>query len=198
MTEEDCYRFMAREIRDGFRTLETGAGVSTVLFAAWNCDHLAVVPDADEATAIENYCDGQGIPRCSLAFDIRPSEIALPTLARSALFDLVFIDGCHGFPSPIIDWFYGAGLLRKGGVVVFDDIQLPQVGWFLKTFIESDQRWETVARTSKWAAFRRLSDGPLGEEWFDQPFFPTPPLGVMRRTKDLVPLSIKKRVRAFV
>jgi len=198
MTEESCYRYMARQVEEGSRTLETGVGVSTVLFAAWECDHLAVFPYAHEATPVENYCDEHGISRRSLSFDLRPSEIALPTLAGATPFDLVFIDGCHGFPSPIIDWFYGAGLLRKGGVVVFDDINLPQVGWLLRTFIESDQRWETVTRTSKWGAFRRLSEGPLGEEWFDQPFFPPAPTKVIRRTRDLVPLSIKRPLRRFV
>jgi hypothetical protein len=68
----------------------------------------------------------------------------------------------------------------------------------LKTFIEPDARWETMTQTSKWGAFRRLSEGPLGEQWFDQPFFPAPPLGVMRRTKNLVPLTIKKRLKGFM
>jgi len=201
-TQAGCYRFMANQISEGSRTLETGAGVSTVLFAAWKCDHLAVIPSADEAAAVEHYCDEQGIARDHLSFDLRRSETALPTLAGVGSLDLVFIDGCHGFPSPIIDWFYGAGLLRKGGVVVFDDINVPQVSCLLSTFIEPDQRWETVAGTSKWKAFRRLTEGPLGEEWFRQPFFPPTPgrlevqaSGLVRRAKNLVPLSIKKRLR---
>ena len=28
--------------------------------------------------------------------------------------DVVFVDGGHGFPVPMIDWFYGAGRLRRG------------------------------------------------------------------------------------
>lgn len=196
-TEQSCYRFMADQVGNGSRTLETGAGVSTALFAAWGCNHVAVVPFADEVAALEQYFDEQGIDRHSLTFDLRPSEVALPTLAGASPFDLVLVDGCHGFPSPIIDWFYGAGLLRKGGVVVFDDIQLPQVESLLSTFIEPDQRWEMVASTSKWKAFRRLSEGPLGEDWLSQPFFPRPSSspGPLRRVKDLIPLQIKQWVR---
>jgi hypothetical protein len=197
-TEESCYRFMADQIGNGSRTLETGAGVSTALFAAWGCNHVVVVPYASEAAALERYLDEQGIPRDSLIFDLRPSEVALPTLAGESLFDLVFVDGCHGFPSPIIDWFYGAGLLRRGGIVVFDDAELPQVDFLLTTFIEPDERWEMVAGTTKWRAFRRLSEGSLGEEWYAQPFFPSRPAsppGPMRRVKDLVPLRIKQLVR---
>jgi hypothetical protein len=196
-TEESCYSFMANQVEKGSRTMETGAGVSTVLFAVWGCQHVAVVPFASEARAIDGYLDEQGIIRDSLTFDLRPSEVALPELAGGSPFDLVFVDGCHGFPSPIIDWFYGAGLLRKGGIVVFDDVQLPQVQCLLTTFIEPDERWEPVAGTTKWRAFRRLSEGSLGEEWFAQPFFsmPSPPPGPMRRIKDLVPLRIKQWVR---
>jgi hypothetical protein len=199
-TEESCYRFMADQIGNGSRTLETGAGVSTVLFAAWRCDHVAVVPYASEAAAVEQYLDDQGIARDSLRFDLRPSEEALPTLSRESPFDLVFVDGCHGFPAPIIDWFYGAGLLRKGGIVVFDDIQLPQVNSLLTSFLEPDPRWETVAGTNKWKAFRRLSEGPLGEDWLAQPFFPqsSPTSGPMRRVKDLVPLPVKVRIKQWV
>ena len=185
---------MAGEIAKGSRTLETGAGLSTVLFTAWGCEHLAVVPFEDEAEAIEGYCDELSIGRASLKFDLRPSEIALPTLAGRE-FDLVFIDGCHGFPLPTIDWFYGAGLLRKGGVVVFDDVQLPQVSSLIGTFVEPDSRWEPLATTGKWRAFRRQSEGPLAENHWDQPFFPVPSPPPMRRAKDLVPLTVKQWYR---
>ena len=192
-TEASCYGFMAGQIMEGSNTLETGVGVSTALFAAWGCNHLAIVPFAHEAIAIEQYCDEHGIARDSLKFDLRRSEVALPAL--SGTFDLVFIDGCHGFPSPIIDWFYGAGLLRSGGVVVFDDVQLPQVGSLIETFIERDQRWEILASTTKWKAFRRLSEGPLWEWEGQQPFFPLRSPGPIRRAKNMVPLSIKKWAR---
>jgi hypothetical protein len=194
-TDANCYRLMAEHVTRGSRTLETGAGVSTVLFAAWGCDHLAVVPFANEAQAVERYCDEHFIPRSSLKFDLRPSEVALPTLAGTGQLDLVFIDGSHGYPLPVIDWFYGAGLLRRGGVVVFDDVQLPQVESLIETFIQPDPRWEALAATGKWKAFRRTSEGPLAEGEWNQPFFPKPPPGLVRRAKDLVPVEIKRWFR---
>ena len=84
----------------------------------------------------------------------------------------MFIDGCHGFPSSIIDWFYAAGRLRREGVVVFDDVQLPHVSLLIESFIEPDDRWQELETTPKWRAYRRMSEGFLGEEWFVQPFFP--------------------------
>ena len=48
--------------------------------------------------------------------------------------DFVLIDGGHGFPTPMLDWFYGAGRLRRGGVAVFDDVQLPAVAMLVGTW----------------------------------------------------------------
>jgi hypothetical protein len=137
----------------------------------------------------------EGIDRASLTFDIRPSEVALPQLAGSDELDLVFIDGCHGYPMPIIDWFYGAGLLRKGGVVVFDDVQLPQVRELIETTVEPDDRWQRLAATGKWMAFRRMSEGTLAESESNQPYFPSPNSTPWRRCKDAIPLSIKQLLR---
>ena len=78
-TDQSCYELLANHVRRGSRTLETGAGLSTILFAAWGCEHLAVVPYPSEASAIEAYCAENGISTDSLTFDLRPSEVALPS-----------------------------------------------------------------------------------------------------------------------
>jgi hypothetical protein len=159
---------------------------------------LAVVPHHSEATSLETYCAESGIGTDSLIFDLRPSEVALPDRAESGELDFVFIDGCHGFPSPIIDWFYGAGRLRRNGVVVFDDVQLPQVSLLIESVIEPDDRWQELETTSKWTAYRRMSEGPLGEEWFDQPFFSANRVTfgdrAVRLLKDAVPLGVRKKL----
>lgn len=164
-TRRDCYALMAGKLEAGARTLETGAGVSTILFAAWGCKHLCIVPTPAEEDGIRSYCANSGIDTSSVEFDLAPSQLALPRLAASgtAEFDLFLIDGCHGFPLPIIDWFYGGGMLRQGGVVVFDDLQIPQVSHFLEWYLNRDQRWTQLQWTDKWAAYRRESAGPLGE-----------------------------------
>ncbi len=148
--------------------------MSTVLFAGWGCEHLCVVPDPKEREAILQYCADRGIDTGLLEFDLRVSELALPNLPADAVFDLVFIDGNHGFPLPVIDWFYGAGHLREGGVVVFDDLELPHVSHWLEWFLDKDPRWERLERTVKWSAYRRLSSGPLGELQDRQPFVKLP------------------------
>src|SRR5438270_558707 len=66
-----------------------------------------------------------------------PSYTALPRLfEQNRRFDLIFIDGWHSFDYTFVDYFYADLLLRDGGVLIFDDWQMPQVHhvcWFLET-----------------------------------------------------------------
>jgi predicted O-methyltransferase YrrM len=171
-TERACYELIASRCPPGARTLETGLGVSTALFLSLGARHTCVVPSDDEVEALRRYCEDRDISTHGLRVELGRSEDVLPRLETEPL-DVVLIDGAHGFPTPMIDWFYGASRLRRGGVVVVDDLQLPAVG-IMADFLDADPRWQPVGRTDKWAAFERLSEGPLAEDWYVQPFFPPP------------------------
>jgi predicted O-methyltransferase YrrM len=172
LTERECYEFIADRIGPGARTLETGLGVSTALFLALGADHTCVVPSQSQVDILRRYCDDQAIPVHRLRVELGRSEDVLPTLHAEPL-DLLFLDGSHGFPTPMIDWFYAGRLLRRGGALVLDDRQLPAVA-IVVAYLDADPRWRALQRTQKWAAFERLTDGDLAEDWYDQPFFPSP------------------------
>lgn len=178
-TDASCYRFLAGSCESGSRTLETGAGISTVLFAAWGTRHRCVTPRQEEAEAITAYCRSHGIPIDGVTFDISPSAEALVPSPKEPL-DLVFIDGNHGFPHPILDWYFAAGGLRRGGRVVLDDVQLPAVK-VLQHFVDQDPRWSAVERTAKWAAYERTDEWSLLEDWYMQPFYHLPGLRLAGR-----------------
>lgn len=169
-TDRDCYEFLAGRCGPGSRTLETGLGISTALFAAWRCEHTCVVPSDEERSRLLTYLSRRGIPADRLTVEVGLSERVLPALEPTGL-DLVLIDGGHGFPTAIIDWFYAGGRLVEGGVLVLDDLLLRSVTAGLLDFLDADPRWARLAGTAKWAAWRRKSSGPLSEEWIGQPFF---------------------------
>jgi predicted O-methyltransferase YrrM len=58
------------------------------------------------------------------------SEISLPRLLErmEGEFDLIFVDGWHTFDHTLVDCFYATRLLRIGGYLVLDDVDLPSVG----------------------------------------------------------------------
>jgi hypothetical protein len=51
------------------------------------------------------------------------TELTMPRLLqeRPASFDFIFIDGGHSLETVENDWHHAAGLVRPGGLVVFDD-----------------------------------------------------------------------------
>jgi hypothetical protein len=168
-TDTDCYDFIARHCPPGASTLETGLGVSTVLFVLWGARHTCIVGEQFEVDTCLAYLESRSIPIQNVSFVLGGSDQVLPKHPSGEL-DLFLIDGGHGFPTPVIDWFYGARWLRSGGILIVDDIQLPTVSDFLIRFLDLDPRWTELRRTDKWVGYRRESSGGLSEGHWMQPF----------------------------
>lgn len=66
-------------LQPGWQTVETGAGVSTILFALHATQHTCVVPANEEVERIRAFCADHEIPTDGLTFVIDSSEAALPT-----------------------------------------------------------------------------------------------------------------------
>lgn len=172
-SEESCCRFLAQHCEAGSRTAETGSGVSSVLFTAWGAHHRVITPDQAEADEIAAYCAKNDIPTDRLVLDVASSEVALARLdTTDEPLDIFFIDGSHGYPMPIVDWLLGARHLRRGGLLVVDDVNLPAVT-LLTTFLDADPRWKRLPAVSpdRWLAYERLGEGSLVEDWYVQPFY---------------------------
>lgn len=159
--------FLNRTLRAGMRTVETGAGISTILFALKGAQHTCIVPDPRQIARIQEYCAGAAVSLDRITFLAEPSEVALPQL-RGQSFDLALIDGGHGFPLPFIDWYYLAELLDIGGLVLIDDLHI----WTSDTlvqFLHTDPAWACVVENSRAAVFRKLR-ADYKREWDRQPF----------------------------
>src|SRR5919108_3718392 len=73
----EALAFIERSVQPGMATLETGAGASTIVFAAGGSDHEAVTPSQEEADRILAECEGRGISTEHLQFRIRSSANVL-------------------------------------------------------------------------------------------------------------------------
>jgi predicted O-methyltransferase YrrM len=133
-------RWLEREVQPGMATLETGAGSSTLAFAAGGADHVAVTPDAGEETRIRKQADRLGIDHSRIHFEIGPSHEVLPRLEEAPL-DLVLVDGAHGFPYPVLDWWYTGARLKLGGRMLIDDAYMPPVS-VLVDALRSQAGWK--------------------------------------------------------
>ena len=137
---EEVLSFIDKNVQQNHRTLEIGAGVSTILFGAKSSIHTCITPSENQVTRIETYCENNQISTEKIDFKIGFSEKILPSLETHQL-DLILIDGSHAFPLPFLDWFYSYQKLKLGGKLIIDDTQL-WTGKVLKQFLCLEPEWQ--------------------------------------------------------
>ena len=153
------------------QTVETGLGygisalhICEGLLANGDPDVRHVAIDPNQGTRFAN-CGLQLLKEAGIARLVEhcdeASEIALPGfLSSGRKFDLAFVDGNHRFDGVFLDLIYLGRLVRRGGIVIADDYQLPGVaravsfclanlGWTLEEEGGADQQhhW-AVLRTA--------------------------------------------------
>jgi hypothetical protein len=167
---------LLRKIQDllqpDMKCLEIGAGYSTVIFIHKRCFHMCITPDPHEVGRIREYCTESGIPLERFDSRIGSSTDILP-LYRDNEKDLILVDGAHAFPFPIVDWFFATKLLKDGGLMIIDDIDIASCNILVK-FLLSDRFWERITVQENFAIFRKIHN-PLGDhlytgDWPTQPF----------------------------
>lgn len=136
----DVGRFIYDSVSPETSSLETGAGLSTLVFALKQSSHRVVTPNENEFAQIREYARRNQISLERVEFIARSSDEFLPQSKVGEL-DFVFIDGKHAFPWPILDWFYTADKLKVGGICLLDDLELASVA-ILKDFLSEDPHWK--------------------------------------------------------
>lgn len=160
--------WLERTLEPGWGTLETGAGMSTMVFAACGTEHEVVTPAADEPERVTAECRERGISTHGVRFRIGPSHDVLAAWQARPL-DLVLLDGAHGFPYPILDWWYVMPHLKNGGLLVLDDAYMGGVRTLLE-YLGSRPAWQIEEAVGyRTVIARKLADelppyDSLGEE----------------------------------
>lgn len=154
----DVLRFLRAHLESGMRTLETGAGHSTVAFAIAATRHVCITPNRGDAERIRAYCDEIGVSTERVRFIHESSDTALPSgYGIPEVLDFVFIDGAHRFPFAALDWHYTQDRLRIGGIVAVDDCTMPSVR-VLHDFLSGEDEWELVEIVGRTSFFRRIAE----------------------------------------
>ncbi len=145
-------------------TIETGAGASTIVFAASGADHETVTPSQEEADRIRAECERRGISTQRVSFRIGSSADVLRAWEPRPL-DLALIDGAHAFPYPTLDWWFLAPHLKIGGLLLLDDAYMPPVSAVLD-HLRGSTAWRIEAPVSfRTAAARKLAEEVPDPEW---------------------------------
>jgi hypothetical protein len=160
----EALAFIERTVRPGMATLETGAGASTIVFAASGADHETLTPSAEEAERIKAECARQGISTERVTFRIGSSPDVLRAWEGRPL-DLVLVDGAHAFPYPTLDWWFLAPHLKVGGLMLLDDAYMPPVAAVVD-HLRGSAAWRLETPVSfRTAVARKLADETPEPEW---------------------------------
>ncbi len=156
--------WLVANVKPGMATLETGAGSSTIVFASAGADHEAVSPFADEHERIKEECARRGIDASRLRFHVGSSHEVLPRWEPRPL-DLVLVDGAHGFPYPIVDFWHLAPHVKIGGLMLLDDAYMAPVG-MLVDHLRTRPSWEVVGPVGyRTVIVKKLADDLPDFDW---------------------------------
>jgi hypothetical protein len=159
--------YLTSSLTSESKTLETGLGLSTVIFASISSEHTVIVPSQDQIDRFREFCRLHSIEIEHVELICGYSQDVLPALERRDL-DIILIDGGHGFPIPALDWFYTTPMLAVGGILIIDDTQL-STGDDLVAFLRHEPDWRMIRKFCRTAVFQRINTGHA-EEWSRQPY----------------------------
>jgi predicted O-methyltransferase YrrM len=154
---------------------ETGCGKSTILFSNLSENHTVFCIDdtKEEDNSSINY-----FKTCPLTIDkaielvLGPTQLTLPAYKKFKRYDVVLIDGPHGFPFPEIEYYYFYPHIKTGGLLIVDDVHIASIG-HMADVIREDAMFELVELVSSTAVFRRTEAptfDPTGDGWWLQNF----------------------------
>lgn len=163
------FEFMDKILSPESRSIETGMGISTALFALKGTIHTCINPDQDEIVRFKEYVNKNDISIKNMIFLCKRSDEVWFDLKEN-IWDFILIDGCHGFPIPYMDWYFFSQGLKINGYLVIDDTNI-STGKELKAFLSGEDAWELIAPFSpKTAVFKKIKDFDYNKEFVFQPY----------------------------
>ena len=167
----EVLRWIADHVTSDMVTIETGAGQTTVIFAALGKHHYCCTVVPDEIERIRTYLERIGVSPDKVTFLPGSSDVVLPQLQIPERADFGFIDGCHGYPFPALDWHYIDRLLKVGGLLVMDNVELRPVREHCE-FLEENGTYKRIDLIAAPGYFVRCYEKLADEwrEWIDQKY----------------------------
>jgi hypothetical protein len=169
--------------------VETGAGNSTIFFLLHSPARLiSVDPGKDIYQRIHAFCETSGIDTSPLEIYAEESEWVLPAIASAnkQSVDFALIDGDHGWPTAMVDFCYMLAMLKPGGMLMVDDIDIYSLTE-LSRLLGMQPGFSLVSDLGKARIFRKEFDGTKMPSHREQPY--------LRKWR---PQRIKKWIREFM
>jgi len=156
-------------------SVETGCGKTTILLSILSDSHVAFTLDdrrLGDQSSVGFFENCPISKRDCVEFIYGPTQKTLPLFDHVKKYDVVLIDGPHGYPFPEMEYMYLYPHLNSGGILIIDDVAIPTIGR-LADFISEDEMFEPVALIECTAIFRRTDAptfDPFGDGWWAQKY----------------------------
>jgi hypothetical protein len=161
--------------RNVVNSVETGCGKSTIMFSGISQHHTVFCIDDREHgdnSSINFFANCPITKNERIEMVLGPTQRTLPRYEGFRPYDVVLIDGPHGYPFPEIEYYYFYPHIRTNGLLILDDVHIATIGR-LGDFIAEDPMFELVELVASTAVFRRTDAplfDPLGDGWWEQDF----------------------------
>jgi hypothetical protein len=185
---------------------ETGSGRTTLLFSHLSERHLVFAKD--DASSVSAARASALLRSDRVTFVEGPTQRTLPVHEFEGSFQVVLIDGPHGYPFPDLEYYYFYPHLDAGGLLILDDTRIPSIGRMLD-ILKADPMFDLVETVRDTAFLTRTAAptiDPCGDNWwlqgynrsyYDQSVAPAGDTAVGRllgRLSNATPQSIKDAV----
>jgi hypothetical protein len=169
---DTLHNFMLLHVPKNARIIETGAGNSTIFFLFHYPSKLVSIDPWQEVyDRIVAYCSQQHIDQSLLDIRVGKSQYVLPKLTEDepASFDFALIDGHHGWPNVMVDFCYMLALLKSGGFLMIDDINLYSIKE-LTRLLDAQPGFSMQLDLGKARVYRKDFNDDSMPDWFLQPY----------------------------
>jgi hypothetical protein len=182
-----------RRIRN---SAETGSGASTLLLSHLSDRHTVFA--LDRGDSITNVRRSPLLRQGVVTFVEGPTQATLPQQTFTEKFQLVLIDGPHGYPFPDLEYYFLYPHLDTGALLILDDIHIPTVHNLFQ-FLRYDAMFDldtTIQRTAFFTRTDAPTFDPLGEGWAQQNYNARTLLRYTwrNRIRNLLPSSIQRKL----
>lgn len=156
-------------------SVETGSGLSTILFSHLSKNHLVFAKErfGDRQGNSISSVKSSGLFRSeSVEYVIGPTQRTLPNYEFTEKLQLVLIDGPHGFPYPNLEYYYLYQHLDEGALLIIDDIHIPTIRQLAEVLCE-DEMFEKLEVVESCLFLKRTHAAmfnPEGDDWWLQAY----------------------------
>lgn len=152
------------------RSVETGAGKSTLFFSRISLSHTVFAIDIGKS--LTRVKESELLTPDVVEFVEGPTQVTVPAYSFGDKMDLALIDGPHGYPFPDLEYYYFYPHIKQGGILIIDDINIPTIKRMVE-IIKCDAMFAEIDVIGK-TMFLRRTDAPLfdplADGWWEQAY----------------------------